>query len=152
MPCRGLYLYRSINHSKIERNFEFYNSIQRRMPNIPVFGWLSRSKNMTDTEGISCSKYPFLTDLHYRNKYWQIFKFSDQQSNWTLDVMFHLYGAYFDNRTIKLGPMIRIISMVHSRFVVINSIYWNKTTQLKFSETILREAIKKIMVLTSLFV
>ena len=78
-------------------------------------------KNVTDIEGtISCSRYPDLTDLHYRNRYWQIFKFSDRisrHSNQTSDVTFHLYGAYFDNRTLILGPMIRIISMVHSRFV-----------------------------------
>ena len=78
-------------------------------------------KNVTDIGGtISCSRYPDLTDLHFRNRYWQIFKFSDRtsrHSNQTMDVTFHLYGAYFDNRTLILGPMIRIISMVHSRFV-----------------------------------
>ena len=90
------------------------------MPNIPMNGFLSM-KNMTDNEGtVSCSKYPSLTDLHYVNEYWQILKFLDRRnrhSNQTLDVTFHLYGAYFDNRTLLPdGPMIRIVSMIHSRF------------------------------------
>ena len=97
-----------------------FNSLQSRMPNIPVNGWLS-IKNITDTgDSISCSEYPDLVDLHFRNKYWQIFKFLDRRnrhSNRTLDVTFHLYGAYFDNRTMIKDPMIRIISMVHSRCV-----------------------------------
>merc|ERR1719480_475189 len=61
-----------------------------------------------------CSKYPRLTDLNYNNKYWQIFKFSD--NNPELHVTFYLYGAYFDNRTLlPNGPMIRVLSMVNSR-------------------------------------
>ena len=76
-------------------------------------------KNLTDDGPVGCSKYPDLTDLHYNNKYWQIFKFSDENpvTNLTLEVTFHLYGAYLDNRTLlPKGPMIRLISMVHSRF------------------------------------
>ena len=114
------------------------------MPNIPVSGWLSM-KSTTDTgDTISCSKYPALTDLLYRNKYWQIFKFLDRRnrhSNETLDVTFHLYGAYFDNRTMLTSPVIRIISMVHSRFD--NSIpLKNSTVMSNFPETSLREVIK----------
>ena len=86
------------------------------MPSIPVLGWLSM-KNLTD-EGTGCSKYPELTDIHYRNKYWQILKFLDKSPNRTLEVTFHLYGAYFDNRSLLTQPMIRVILMVHSRFAV----------------------------------
>ena len=76
-------------------------------------------KNLTDDEGTGCSKYPELTDLHYRNKYWQIFEFADRSpdANRTLEVTFHLYGAYFDNRSLLNQSMIRVIAMVHSRFV-----------------------------------
>ena len=104
--------------SKIEWNVEFFRSLQRRLPNVPVLGWFSM-KNLTDNWGNGCSSYPELTDLQYRNKYWQIFKFLDKSGykNQTLDVTFHLYGAYFDNRTLLRGPMIRVISMVHSRCV-----------------------------------
>ena len=94
-----------------------YESIdlQSRLPNIPVFGWLSM-KNVSDDGGVGCSKYPELTELHYNNKYWQIFKFLDKQPD--LHVTFYLYGAYFDNRTLLHdGPMIRVLSMVHSRLV-----------------------------------
>ena len=104
--------------SKIEWNVEFFKSLQGKLPNVPVLGWFSM-KNLTDNWGNGCSSYPELTDLHYRNKYWQIFKFLDKSGykNQTLDVTFHLYGAYFDNRTLLRGPMIRVISMVHSRSV-----------------------------------
>ena len=102
---------------KIKWDFEFFKSLQSKIPSIPVLGWLSM-KNLTDDEGAGCSKYPELTDLHYRNKYWQIFKFFDKspQANRTLEVTFHLYGAYFDNRSLLNQSMIRVISMVHSRF------------------------------------
>ena len=90
-----------------------YNDLQGRLPNLPVFGWLS-NKDLKDVELAGCSSYPEITDLYYRNKYWQIFEFLDKN----LEVTFHLYGAYFDNRTLlPNGPMIRVISMVHSRFV-----------------------------------
>ena len=90
-----------------------YNDLQKRLPNLPVFGWLS-NKDLKDVEVAGCSTYPEITDLYYRNKYWQIFVFLDQY----LEVTFHLYGSYFDNRTLlPNGPMIRVISMVHSRFV-----------------------------------
>ena len=73
-------------------------------------------KNMSNDGEEGCSKYPRLTDLNYNNKYWQIFKFSDK--NPELHVTFYLYGAYFDNRTLlPNGPIIRVLSMVHSRFV-----------------------------------
>ena len=90
-----------------------FNDLQSRLPNIPVFGWLS-NKDLEDDGTAGCSTYPDITDLYYRNKYWQIFEFLDDK----LEVTFHLYGAYFDNRTLLPdGPMIRVISMVHSRFV-----------------------------------
>ena len=110
MPCKVLFF-----RSTIDMGFDF-NGLQSRLPNIPVFGWLSM-KNLSDDGG--CSKYPKITDLHYNNKYWQIFKFSDEnpKSYQALEVTFYLYGAYFDNRTLlPKGPMIRVISMVHSRF------------------------------------
>ena len=93
-----------------------FSDLQNRLPNIPVFGWLSM-KNMTDDGGARCSEYPRLSDLHYNNKYWQMFQFQDKnpETNMTLDVNFHLYGAYLDNRTLLKGPMIRVLSMVHSR-------------------------------------
>ena len=93
-----------------------FSDLQNRLPNIPVFGWLSM-KNMTDDGGARCSEYPRLSDLHYNNKYWQIFKFSDKNPETkTLDVTFYLYGAYFDNRALlPNGPLIRVLSMVHSR-------------------------------------
>ena len=104
---------------KIKWDFEFFKSLQSKIPSIPVLGWLSM-KNLTDDDGEGCSKYPELTDLHYRNKYWQIFKFFDKspQANRTLEVTFHLYGAYFDNRSLLNQSKIRVISMVHSRFAV----------------------------------
>ena len=78
-----------------------------------MFGWLS-IREMKDDGMVGCSTYPHLTDLYYRNKYWQIFEFLDDK----LEVTFHLYGAYFDNRTLlPKGPLIRVISMVYSRFV-----------------------------------
>ena len=89
-----------------------FNDLQSRLPNIPVFGWLS-NRDLKDEGTAGCSTYPDITDLYYRNKYWQIFEFMDDK----LEVTFHLYGAYFDNRTLLHdGPMIRVISMVHSRF------------------------------------
>ena len=104
--------------SSIEWGFELYNDLQSRLPNLPVFGWLSM-KDLTEDEEPGCSKYPDIVDIHYRNKYWQIFEFLDENEDQTLDVTFHLYGAYFDNRTLlPKGPMIRVISMVHSRFVL----------------------------------
>ena len=110
MPCKVLFF-----RSTIDTGFDF-NGLQSRLPNIPVFGWLSM-KNLTDDGG--CSEYPEITDLHHNNKYWQIFKFSGEnpESNLTFEAIFHLYGAYFDNRTLlPKGPMIRVISMVPSRF------------------------------------
>ena len=79
------------NRSKVEWGFKLFNGLQNRLPNIPVFGWLSMKKLTGDEDG--CSRYPEITDLHYRNKYWQIFKFLD--TNLSIDVTFHLYGAYF---------------------------------------------------------
>ena len=112
------YLQSFLLSSKIELNVEFFRSLQRKLPNVPVLGWFSM-KNLTDQGGTGCSTYPELTELHYRNTYWQIFKFLDKggDKNRTLDVTFHLYGAYFDNRPLLRGPMIRVISMVHSRSV-----------------------------------
>ena len=98
--------------SKTEWGFELFSDLQSRLPNIPVFGWLS-NRDLKDEGTAGCSTYPDITDLYYRNKYWQIFEFMDDK----LEVTFHLYGAYFDNRTLLPdGPMIRIISIVHSRF------------------------------------
>ena len=99
--------------SKTEWGFELFNDLQSRLPNIPVFGWLS-NRDLKDEGAAGCSTYPDITDLYYRNKYWQIFEFMDDK----LEVTFHLYGAYFDNRTLlPKGPLIRVISMVYSRFV-----------------------------------
>ena len=105
--------------SNIEWNFELFSSLQRNLPNVPVLGWFFM-KNLTDNGENGCSCYPELTDRHYRNKYWQIFKLLDKSGdkNRPLDLTFHLYGAYFDNRTLLRGPIIRVISMVHSRFVL----------------------------------
>ena len=111
----------SIFRSAIEWGFELFNDLQSRLPNLPVFGWLSM-KNLTDDSGTGCSKYPDIMDLHFRNKYWQIFEFVDENPDsdgWRLDVNFHLYGAYFDNRTLlpDSQSMVRVISMVNSRLV-----------------------------------
>ena len=111
----------SIFRSAIEWGFELFNDLQSRLPNLPVFGWLSM-KNLTEDSGTGCSKYPDIMDLHFRNKYWQIFEFVDENPDpdgWRLDVNFHLYGAYFDNRTLlpDSQSMVRVISMVNSRLV-----------------------------------
>ena len=107
-----------IFRSTIEWGFELFNDLQGRLPNLPVFGWLSM-KNLTDDGRAGCSKYPDIMDLHFRNKYWQIFEFVDenQDPSLTLYVTFHLYGAYFDNRTLlpNSQSMVRVISMVNSR-------------------------------------
>ena len=122
----GLYIKTQLNvlsicwlfRSTIEWGFELFNDLQGRLPNLPVFGWLSM-KNLTDDGGLGCSKYPDIMDLHYRNKYWQIFEFVDENPDpsLTLYVTFHLYGAYFDNRTLlpNSQSMVRVISMVNSR-------------------------------------
>ena len=114
MYCKS----KTIFSSTTEWGFELFNDLQSRLPNLPVFGWLS-NKDLEDDGAAGCSKYPDIMDLYYRNKYWQIFEFTDknQDQSQTLDVTFHLYGAYFDNRTLlPNGPIIRVISMVHSRF------------------------------------
>ena len=104
-----------------------FNDLQSRLPNIPVFGWLS-NRDLKDEGTAGCSSYPDITDLYYRNKYWQIFDFLDDK----LEVTFHLYGAYFDNRTlVPDGPMIRVISMVHSRFADLISIIHIKLAIIK---------------------
>ena len=69
-----------------ENTTKFLN-LQKRLQNIPVFGWLAM-KDMKTSKGNSCSIYPdILNDIEYRNTYWQIFR----NNGYT----FHLYGAYF---------------------------------------------------------
>ena len=97
---KTLSLFRSTNDEKSQ-----FIDLQNRLPNIPVFGWLSM-KNMTDDGGARCSEYPRLSDLHYNNKYWQMFQFLsvNPKTNVTSDMNFYLFGAYLDNRTL-LGKL-----------------------------------------------
>ena len=48
---------------------------------------------MTDDGGARCSEYPRLSDLHFNNKYWQMFQFLNvnPKTNMTLDMNFYLF-------------------------------------------------------------
>ena len=68
-----------------------FEDLQARLPNLPIFGWLSM-KNIERDGNKSCSQYPDILNIEYRNKYWQIFKTYD--ANNTREATYHLYGAY----------------------------------------------------------
>ena len=76
---------------KLQTKFE---DLQARLPNLPIFGWLSM-KNLKRDGNKSCSRYPDILNIEYRNKYWQIFK--TYGANNTREATYHLYGAYLGN-------------------------------------------------------
>ena len=60
-------------------------------------------KNLKSDGNQSCSKYPNILNIEYRNKYWQIFKTYD--ANNTREATYHLYGAYLGNNFIRTRRM-----------------------------------------------
>ena len=84
----GLYTFHF--RSKITWDFALFESVQNRLPNIPVLGWLSMKEKMNIES--SCSIYPGILDIEYRNTYWQIFHSYDENKD--LVGTYHLYSAY----------------------------------------------------------
>ena len=80
-----------------------FEDLQARLPNLPIFGWLSM-KNIERDGNKSCSQYPDILNIEYRNKYWQIFKTYD--ANNTREATYHLYGAYLGKIQNTITSMI----------------------------------------------
>ena len=80
--------------------------LQLQMPNLPLVYWQQNKKKKVPKNATGCMKYPDLYDLHFNNKYWQVFESSDGS--------FYLYGAYLDVRkNNRLGPTVRILGMIN---------------------------------------
>ncbi|XP_063595892.1 uncharacterized protein LOC134772748 isoform X1 [Penaeus indicus] len=79
--------------------------IQGLIPNLPVEYW-QKYKGKVLSKNKTCAKFPSLYDISFNNMYWQTL----QTSNGT----FHLYGAYYDNRTlVAMKPVIRVLGMIN---------------------------------------
>ncbi|XP_068224430.1 uncharacterized protein [Palaemon carinicauda] len=78
--------------------------VQERAPNLPVLFWQKvRGKNLAMNR--TCAKFPSLFNLNYYNTYWQTLE--------TSEGTFHLYGAYFDNRSLSENkPSVHILSQI----------------------------------------
>ncbi|KAK7021977.1 hypothetical protein SK128_006311 [Halocaridina rubra] len=77
--------------------------IESQISNLPFKAW-QRHKNKK-CSGKACVKYPSIYELRYNNIHWQTLR----TSNGT----FHLYNAFYDNRTlVEEKPVIRILGMV----------------------------------------
>lgn len=79
--------------------------IQQKIPNLPIRYW-QKYKGKVMAKNKTCAKFPSLYDISFNNMYWQTLK----TSNGT----FHLYGAYYDNRTlVAMKPIVRILGMIN---------------------------------------
>ena len=80
--------------------------LQTQMPNLPLVYWQQNRKKKVPKNATGCMKFPDVYDLHFNNKYWQVFESSDGS--------FYLYGAYLDVRkNNRLGPTVRILGMIN---------------------------------------
>ncbi|XP_066941202.1 uncharacterized protein [Macrobrachium rosenbergii] len=83
---------------------EMAAQMERRTPNLPVRFWL-KVKNKNLSKNSSCAQFPSLYNLSYVDTHWQELQ--------TVDGPYHLFGAYFDNRTLaKEVPAVRIIGQI----------------------------------------
>ena len=90
-----------------------FRDLQDRLPNLPIFAWISM-KDLKSDGNKSCSKYPNILNIEYRNKYWQIFKTYDENN--TREATYHLYGAYLGNNQISISSMIILIHRQQNPF------------------------------------
>ncbi|KAA0189243.1 hypothetical protein HAZT_HAZT003629 [Hyalella azteca] len=80
---------------------EYAKILQSEIPNLPIRYWQSLN-NKFPAKNATCAIFPSLIDLQFNNVYWQTLK----TSNGT----FHLYGAYYDNRTLlAMEPVVRML-------------------------------------------
>ncbi|KAA0203152.1 hypothetical protein HAZT_HAZT003640 [Hyalella azteca] len=84
---------------------EYAKILQSEIPNLPIRYWQSLN-NKFPAKNATCAIFPSLIDLQFNNVYWQTLK----TSNGT----FHLYGAYYDNRTLlAMEPVVRMLGMIN---------------------------------------
>ncbi|XP_064084261.1 uncharacterized protein LOC135199996 [Macrobrachium nipponense] len=89
--------------TKLSRD-EMAARMEKRTPNLPVRFWLE-VKDKDLSKNTSCAQFPSLYDLNYVDTHWQELQ--------TVDGPYHLFGAYFDNRTlVKEAPAVRIIGQI----------------------------------------
>ncbi|KAM7350267.1 uncharacterized protein ACRADG_008882 [Cochliomyia hominivorax] len=87
--------------------------IQQQLPNLPITYYFSHSKiNLQLSE--NCAKYPDLRILNFYNTFWQTFT--------TKEIIFHLYGAYYDERP-NTGPLVRVLAMINYQETKFPKIY-----------------------------
>lgn len=93
-----------VDNSPALSDQELAQLLQNKVPNLPIRYW-QKLHNITPQKNKTCAKFPNLWDISFNNIYWQTLK----TSNGT----FHLYGAYYDNRTlVAMKPVVRILGMI----------------------------------------
>ncbi|XP_076033541.1 uncharacterized protein LOC143020728 [Oratosquilla oratoria] len=93
-----------IDRSPTLSDQEIAKQLQQKIPNLPIQYW-HKYKGKVLSKNSTCAKFPSIYDLSFNNIYWQTLK----TSNGT----FHLYGAYYDNRTlVAMKPVVRILGMI----------------------------------------
>ena len=81
------------------------SQLQQQVANLPFAYW-QKYKGKVLSKNKTCAKFPSLFDLSFNNKYWQTLI----TSNGT----FHLYGAYYDNRSlVAMKPVVRMLGMIN---------------------------------------
>nr|XP_027229216.1 uncharacterized protein LOC113820994 [Penaeus vannamei] len=73
--------------------------LQKAVPNLHSRYWSLSFKGKR-----SCAHYPFYDQIRYNKGCWQIFS--------TSSGTFYLFGAYYDNRTMVDGPIVRVLGMM----------------------------------------
>ncbi|XP_066959543.1 uncharacterized protein [Macrobrachium rosenbergii] len=79
--------------------------IEAELPNLAIKYWHEYKNQGLYEKNVTCAKLPYPYDINFNNKYWQVLK----TSNGT----FHLYSAYYDNRTLAtMKPAIRLLGTI----------------------------------------
>uniref|UniRef100_A0A1I8PEY1 Glycosyltransferase family 92 protein n=1 Tax=Stomoxys calcitrans TaxID=35570 RepID=A0A1I8PEY1_STOCA len=84
---------------------EIAAQLELDLPNVP-FVYADRHKNRTMRKSRNCAIFPYLQTLKYYNNFWQTYT--------NMNVTFHLYAAYYDDRPgVEETPAIRILAMIN---------------------------------------
>lgn len=94
-----------VDNSPALSESELAQLLQAKVPSLPIHYWQTLN-NKFPSKNKTCAKFPSLWEISFNNIYWQTLK----TSNGT----FHLYGAYYDNRTlVAMKPVVRMLGMIN---------------------------------------
>lgn len=94
-----------IDNSPALSDSELALILQNKVPSLPIKYWQTLN-NKFPSKNKTCAKFPTLWDISFNNVYWQTLK--------TTNGTFHLYGAYYDNRTlVAMKPVVRMLGMIN---------------------------------------